>query len=280
MYDRLPFKRPVLSLLRPLGAPHSIYKHLHFTGAFTVATPGGRSFRIIHYGDEIENELYWEGLPGRRERVSMVLWMKLCERARVILDVGANTGVYSLVAAAINPAAHIYGFEPRTYLFKRYDRNCRLNHFGIQAVQSALSNTAGWGLMRGWTLEKATRVKTKQVSGSDFETVPVIRLDAFIENSGMGCVDLIKIDVEGHEAEVLEGMGRFLCDFRPTLLIEVLSDAAGKKVEALLQDLNLLYFDLDEVGRPKLVPHLLRSSHWNYLACSRDTAASMELLTC
>jgi precorrin-6B methylase 2 len=76
-----------------------------------------RSFRLIHYGEEIENDFFWEGLPGRREKISMGLWMRLVPKAEVILDVGANSGVYSLVAAVMNPAARVYGFEPLTDLF-------------------------------------------------------------------------------------------------------------------------------------------------------------------
>jgi FkbM family methyltransferase len=270
-YDRLPCKQPVLSMLKPLGLPHSIYRHLHFIGEFEVATPRG-PFRRFHHGDEIENELFWEGLPGRRERVSMELWMGLCQKAQVILDVGANTGIYSLVAAAMNPGARVYGFEPITPLFERYERNCRLNGFDVRTFRTALSNAAGKGVMRGWVLEKGTETRA-----FDDEVVPTTRLDAMIESCSIGRVDLAKIDVEGHEPEVLEGMGRFLGEFRPTLLIEVLSDRPAKKVEAFLGDLGYLYFDLDEIGAPRLMRHIRASSHWNYLVCSPATASGLGI---
>jgi len=54
LYDRLPCKQPVLSMLEPLGLPHSVYRHLHFIGELEVATPR-ESFRMFHRGDEIEN---------------------------------------------------------------------------------------------------------------------------------------------------------------------------------------------------------------------------------
>jgi hypothetical protein len=162
LYDMLPCKRPALSMIRPLHLPHSLYMHLHFMGEFEVAT-AKRPFRIIHYGDEIENELFWEGLPGRRERVSMGLWVRLAQQARGIADIGANTGVYALVAAAMNANAQIYGFEPLQVLFDRFDRNCRLNGFDISRHRVALSDEAGAGRMCGWVLER---------SGSDANPLP------------------------------------------------------------------------------------------------------------
>lgn len=268
LYDRVPYKRQFLPILRRLHLPDSVYRHLHFAGKFDVAT-STRPFRIIHYGDEIENELFWEGLPGRRERVSMALWIRLSQMARTVCDVGANTGVYSLVAAAINPEARVYGFEPLRYLFERYERNCHLNGFDIHPLHTAISEDTGFGRMRGWTLEKTGQ--------GDGESVPVSRLEALLDVSGVSEVDLVKIDVEGHEPEVLRGMGPLLDKCKPTLLIEVLSDVAGGRLEELLEGLGYLYFDLDDVKAPRSVPHIRKSSHWNYLICQRTVAGALGL---
>jgi FkbM family methyltransferase len=227
---------------------------------------------MFHFGDEIENELFWEGLPGRRERVSMELWLRLCEKAQVILDVGANTGIYSLVAAAMNPGAQIYGFEPTKSLFGRYERNCRLNGFNVHTFCTALSNSSGVGVMREWMLAKGGGGGLR-----DGEVVRTIRLDAVIGEHSIGRIDLAKIDVEGHEPEVLEGMGCFLGQFRPTLLIEVLSDEAGAKLEEFVGDLGYLYFDLDEMSAPRRVKRIRRSSHWNYLVCTEATGRELSI---
>ena len=124
----------------------------------------------------------------------------------------------------MNPRARVYGFEPRRTLFERYQRNCRLNGFHVHAFRTALSNGAGMGVMPGWVLEKGTEARAL-----DDEVIPTTRLDALIESCSIGRVDGAKIDVEGHEPEILERMGRFLAEFKPTLLIEVLSDGAGEK---------------------------------------------------
>jgi FkbM family methyltransferase len=203
----------------------------------------------------------------------MSLWAKLSETAGVIVDVGANTGVYSLVAAAVNPAAQIFGFEPVAELFARYGRNCRLNGFNIRAYEAALSNTKGTGVMRGWVLERASAARSNSVAH-----VATYRLDEIAETAGIDELDLLKIDVEGHEPEVLEGMGMLLSKFRPTLLIEVLSDEAGAKLESLVGTLGYVYFDLDEIGPARLVPHVRASSRWNYLVCQPSVAEALGQL--
>jgi FkbM family methyltransferase len=272
LYDCLPFKQPMLSGLRPFHLPNWLYKHLHFNGIFEVAT-SVRPFKIVHYGDEIENELFWEGLPGRRERVSLEIWMKLAQTARVIIDVGANTGVYSLVAAAMNPSADIHGFEPLVDIFARYERNCQLNGFNIRAHRAALSDRAGSGVMRGWVLE---RVHEACSYGGG---VPVHRFDTVFEAMGLHSLDLVKVDVEGHEPQVLEGIGTLLAKFRPTFLVEVLTDGAGRRLESLVDGLGYVYFDLDEVRPPRLSPHIGASSHWNYLVCQPQVAATLGILS-
>jgi FkbM family methyltransferase len=202
----------------------------------------------------------------------MYLWMALSQKAAVVFDVGANTGVYSLVAAAMNPAAHVYGFEPLTCFFEQYDRNCRLNGFDIHAYKVAVSDETGVGTMCGWTLGKGN-----EASAPASELVATRRLDSLIDACGLHRVDLVKIDVEGHEPEVLQGMGPFLEKFRPTLLIEVLSDDAGERLEAALGDLGYLYFDLDDAGPPRLSRRIRTSSHWNYLICQPGVAETLGL---
>ena len=75
------------------------FKHVPFRGIVRVQTPNGRSFRIKSQGENIENGLYWEGLNAF-EPESMGAWVQLSSTARTVLDVGANSGVYMLAAAA------------------------------------------------------------------------------------------------------------------------------------------------------------------------------------
>ena len=108
-------------------------------------------------------------------------------------------------------------------------------------------------------------------------SVPVTKLSTYIAARGLERVDLMKIDVESHEPEVLEGLGTYLQSFKPTLLIEVLTDAVGRSLERIVGGLGYLYFDIDEVNPPRRVEQIRKSRHWNYLLCQPAVADRLGL---
>jgi hypothetical protein len=106
--------------------------------------------------------------------------------------------------------------------------------------------------------------------------VKVKRLDTLICEYGIERVDLIKIDVEGHEPAVLEGLGDYLRRFSPTILIEILTDEVGAKVEGFLTGSEYKYFYLDEQKSTiREVGKLTRQESYNYLVCSEQVAAGL-----
>lgn len=281
----MPFKQPLFKLLKNFAAPNeSVYKHLHFEGDFKVRVDAAHSFRIRHYGFELENELFWRGLENGWEHLSVSLWAKLVKNADVIFDVGANTGIYSLVAKSVNPAARVYAFEPVARVFEKLESNNRLNDFDIICFDEALSNTDGEATIYDMPTEHIYSVTiNKNTNAPDAEVIPtqikVVRLDTFIERNPVEKIDLLKIDVETHEAEVLEGMGKYLDEFRPAMLIEILNDEVGARVEALVKDKDYLYFNLDETsGSIRLVETIQKSDYYNYLLCDRKIAEDLRLL--
>ena len=65
-----------------------------------------------HYGFQLENEIFWSGLTNGWEKISTRLWIELSKNSKVIFDIGANTGIYSLVSKSINPTSQVFAFEP------------------------------------------------------------------------------------------------------------------------------------------------------------------------
>jgi hypothetical protein len=84
---------------------------LAYDGIFVVDVLG-HDLVMQHTNRWIENDL-WRGLFGY-EGASMRAW--LARRARTIVDVGANTGLFSLTARCVNPKAAIHSFETRPFL--------------------------------------------------------------------------------------------------------------------------------------------------------------------
>ncbi len=76
IYSALPFKKQIFLVLRLFSLPEGIFKHLYFEGLISVLI-GKSVFKIYHYGYQLENELFWKGIEGGWEKVSMQIWLAL-----------------------------------------------------------------------------------------------------------------------------------------------------------------------------------------------------------
>lgn len=241
--DALPFKRQAFQALRSVWSPpQSVHRHLTFQGPFRVRA-GRSSFLIDHFGQQVENSLFWAGYGGGYEGTSLLLWAMLAGHSRCILDIGANTGVYALAAAAVNPSASVHAFEPIERIFRRIERNVALNGFPIHCHQVALSDQAGTLPMLDSDSEHEYSASFDAVMFRDcpsvIRQVETRRLDSYRLTP-----DLIKIDVERHEPAVLRGMD--LAN-RPTILIEILDAAIGAEVEAIVAPQQYDFYRVDEL---------------------------------
>ena len=120
----------------------------------------------------------------------------------VVVDAGANNGLFSLIAASlVGPSGRVHAFEPHPAAYERLKANVRANGFSqVSAYPLALSNRTGRAFLAGALDDGMSSLKA--TGGTRFE-VPLETLDRAI---GPIPVDLVKIDVEGSELEVLEGM--------------------------------------------------------------------------
>jgi hypothetical protein len=78
--------------------------------------------------------------------------------------------------------------------------------------------------------------------------ITVARLEDMLQEHGFPSLDLIKIDVERHEPQALDGMGSILGRDRPTLLIEILDAEIGRLVEGRIQGLGYLIYRVNETS--------------------------------
>lgn len=284
IYTAVPFKRELFHAVRAvLPLPESVFRHLHFTGPFTVKVGDRASFRIMHHGHMIENELFWSGLKGW-EKVSFELWRRLCPHADTILDIGANTGVYALIAQAVKPDATVIAVEPVQRIFDKLQLNTRMNGGRIQAVHAAVSDHTGTATLYDLpTHEHVLSVSLDPTWNKDNPLlrpveVPCTTVVDLLHAHGLVKADLLKIDVETHESAVLDGCGTLLCEHRPTLLIELLNDEVAQRVAAHVEGLGYEFYDVDDVSwPPRRVETLGRSGHFNFLICQPQVARSVGL---
>ena len=144
VYRAIPAKQPLFSFIKSLlPIPYSLYRNLRFKGVIKVNI-GSNSFKIhTDYDKYVETKLFWKGVEAKYEKMSYDLWMNLSKKSSVILDVGANTGIYSLISKTVNPKAEVYAFEPMPDVYQQLETNEKLNNFGIHCLELAASNENG-----------------------------------------------------------------------------------------------------------------------------------------
>lgn len=141
-------------------------------------------------------------------------------------DIGSNIGAYAYVAGQIIPAEQMYLFEPIPFLFNRLKNTFKK----VNIYKYAISNETGKTqfkipFINGQFLDTRGSVETnfKEVGEvkSKILNVDTITFDDFIQTNNISKVNFVKIDVEGHEMNVLSGAQKTLATFKPNLLIEI-----------------------------------------------------------
>ena len=169
-------------------------------------------------------------LLGAFERSTVATLKKLVKPGDVVFDIGANIGSHTLgLARSVGPHGRVYAFEPADFAFAKLQRNLALNpelDSRTRARQILLSSSAAEPpqeqIYASWPLEKGDSVHAKH-RGRLVTThnASVDTLDRFAQSEGLDRLDLIKIDVDGHELPVLQGGLGLLKKFRPILLMEI-----------------------------------------------------------
>lgn len=202
----------------------------------------------------------------------------------VLIDVGANQGLYSLLASRLSPQGSIFAVEPDPDLHLCLEQNIFTNGLkNIRAIRCAASDRPGMLRFAPGRLNRGdNRVQAQaqdQSSAVSFE-VPANRLDDLVPATK---VDLLKVDVQGWEIPVLKGAERILSENRSIIvLIEFWPfglRAAGFEPPELLDRLKGHGFHLRRLGQKGRLEALAGSAagwrrakqYVNLVAC-RDPA--------
>lgn len=171
---------------------------------------------------------------------------KVCRASPgLVIDVGANTGFYSLLAASASLQVKVLAFEPVASIVTMLDENIRQNKLEdrIRPITCALSSSNGYSNLYIPTQEHGL-VETSASLEASFKSShssnsPVLvrtldramlRLAPFVRH-----VPLIKVDVEGHEASVLAGAKWTIRRYRPVIFIEILPSADVDSLNRLIK---------------------------------------------
>ena len=258
IYSLIPLKNVFCRVLKDIKFPiGDFYKYLYFKGWFRVQFEK-YEFNIYHYGNTIENELFWKGIDESWEAATLKIWIRLCKISETIFDIGANTGIYGVTAKAINPHAKVYSFEPSINTYHKLLKNNLINNFDIVTEQIALSNKSGIHTFYDTfsehqysaSLSPDKLKKFKYYTGTINEyLVKTETLAEYITRKRIKKIDLMKIDVELHEPEVIEGMADFLWKYKPTIIMEILTTEVALKINQIFEqsDYRIYHFNENKI---------------------------------
>ena len=200
---------------------------------------------VVNYGDFAEREI----AIGIFEREYADLFYSTIHPGDIVLDIGANVGYFTLIAAKkVGTEGKVYCFEPVERNYKRLKRNIEINgiqnvkkfNFGLSDRNEILPMVVPEGNFGESTigeknftmLVKGQKTINKRIKAKFFA------FDDFNLLEGISKVDVIKVDVEGAELKVLNGMKNFLTIHKPVLFIEIVPEMIkqnGGKIDELAQ---------------------------------------------
>jgi FkbM family methyltransferase len=212
--------------------------------------------------DWIPQQLYF---LGKYEEKELRFLENSLRAGDVFVDIGANIGLFSLVASGfVKEAGKVYAFEPFSSNFTRLVNHISQNDItNIVAEKLAITSDKSSislkgfndGLNSGMISEFYAGDNMEETVSSTSETVPATSLDNYKGLHISQPIRFIKMDIEGGEYNALQGMQSILTTDRPMLLIElddrllVKAGTSAKAIEEWLTGFNYVKWYLDNNGK-------------------------------
>jgi FkbM family methyltransferase len=188
-------------------------------------------------------------LRGQAETVIQKILVELLREGMVFYDLGANIGLFSLLAARlVGSTGRVISFEPDPETAVRLERNIARNGYhNLTVIQAGVWSTTG-----------TRRFKVADASSPDHGVGRFAAEDADEKDIAVECValddiamkiaapDAIKCDVEGAEIEVLLGAKRILLEHRPWIVCELHSGANRIAAGEILKQFNYCIETIDD----------------------------------
>ncbi|MBA7559915.1 FkbM family methyltransferase [Candidatus Atribacteria bacterium 1244-E10-H5-B2] len=184
------------------------------------------------------------------ERILELLILDL-QPSDVVYDIGGNIGFYTIfLAKKISNQGEVFVFEPEKESYIHLQNNIKLNNLtNVCAFQKAVGDRSGEAkLYLGQTTGNFSLVKTYEKE-TGCQIVEIVNGDQFVKEKNLPIPKVVKIDVEGYEYSVLQGLRQTLshldceiicCEVHPHLLPP---DVNGEKILELITSLGFRQFD-------------------------------------
>ncbi len=212
----------------------------------------------VNLQSHIDAQIFWQGFQ-EADRGEVILMKKLLNPDSVFIDIGANIGVFSLVAASIVKNGQIHAFEPSKRLFNNLNANIALNGFtnlktnnlGLfsETTNKNLHHPQGVGMINAGAASLFPEHQV-EIDNNEVEQISLITFDSYAEKNNLPKIDLIKMDIEGAEMNALKGAKNSLVQFKPLILMELDEDClnrAGSSFKEVLDFFGALNYEINTI---------------------------------
>lgn len=197
--------------------------------------------------------LSWKSYDENKVEYEMLLLQYFLNKESVFFDIGSNIGSFILIANKYIPQQQIYGFEPIPELNNRLKTLFPNTNISSLALSSKKNHTQFKipKINHSHLLTRGTlNTSFVETNEQGFLTIDVQTdsLDNLVKEKHIQRIDVIKIDVEGHEYEVIKGSLHSFKTFMPILIIEIEQRHHQQDISMIINDLksigySCLYFD-------------------------------------
>lgn len=155
----------------------------------------------LNMKDHVMRQIY---LKGIYEKNTIRHLTKLVKSSGTFVDVGANIGAYTIGLSKYFKDGKIISFEPNPRALNYLNKNIELNQLkNIRVEKVGLSDQSEEAIL--FTPSMTTASMNKHKSSDEQEVIKLITLDDYCNEKNITNIDLLKIDIEGHEIKCIEG---------------------------------------------------------------------------
>ena len=261
-----------------------IFQHLHFKGYFKIKLFNKFAY-MYSIGTILENTVFWKGIENAHEPLSNQIWFHLSKKSNLIIDVGVNVGLYSLISHMANNKCKIHGFEPSKKFVFALNKIKKKNNIDIEINSVALGDSNDLVYFDGY--RTATDLNEKKfytnTINSKWKEVTQIKLSEYIIAKKISKIDLIKMDIEKNEYKVIKDIKENIKKDQPNMLIEIINgdkssqDRINKEIGFIIKNLNYKVYLIDDKNKIiNISSSITYSTYWNVLFLNSDTSMSFE----
>jgi FkbM family methyltransferase len=171
-------------------------------------------------------------------------------RSAVVIDIGANVGLFAIYAASLSRQAEVHAFEPFPANFRQIERNLAMNPgYRLKPHRAAVSDATGEARLF-FTQGDSSGCSLNQMNGESI-TVPTIGVNEIFRHCGVLRCDLLKMDCEGSELPLLEkatpellgNIGAIIMEFHNRSEVPRICEILSRNgfVTEIIEQINTIY---------------------------------------